>query len=120
MVANKRKVEECREYIGMIFSTLPDSVKDLSTIKTYLIANGRYLDGEHMYTLVNGRMNGNNFIPYQNEDGYITIERCDDVINKINKGEVSIEQRFESRHFSTIKLSKREIRSLMNNILLME
>lgn len=122
MVTNKRKMDECKEYVGMIFSTLPKSVKDLSTIETFLIANRRYLEGEHMYTLVYGKMNGNNFIPLQKENGYITMEKCDDVINKINRGEVSIEQRFESRHFSTIKLSKREIRSLslMNNILLME
>lgn len=120
MVANKRKMDECKEYVGMIFSTLPKSVKDLSTIETYLIANGRYLEGEHMYTLIYGKMNGNIFTPHQKEDCYIRMEKCDDVINKINRGEVTIEQKFESRCFSTIRLSKREIRSLMNNILLME
>ena len=35
---NKREPEVYKKYVGMIFSTLPDYVKDLSTIKTFLIA----------------------------------------------------------------------------------
>lgn len=119
MVVNKRKMDECKEYVGMIFSTLPKSVRDLSTIETFLIANERYLEGEHMYTLIYGKMNDNIFTPHLKEDSYIRMEKCDNVIDKINRGKVSIEQKFESRCFSTIKLSKKEIRSLLNKVLLM-
>lgn len=116
---NKRNVNECRDYVGIIFSTLPKNVRDTSDIKSYLIANCYFLSGIHTYSLVFGKMDGDNFIVTPNEDGEIVESKeCDGIIELISNGEVSIEQKFEHRHFSTIKLSKSEIKEILGKITL--
>ena len=53
---NKREPEVYKKYVGMIFSTLPDYVKDLSTIKTFLIAKIVSKSGVKEYMKIYGKM----------------------------------------------------------------
>ena len=110
---NKREPEVYKEYVGMILSTLPDYVKDLSTIKTFLIAKIVSKSGVKEYMKIYGKMDGDKFIPdpfYNNgEKPNDLLQNCDEVINMIVSGQLSVEQKFENRKFSCLKLSQKEI-----------
>lgn len=118
---NKRNANEYKEYVGMIFSTLPESVKDLSGIKTFLISNITTAAGIKEYIKVYGKLEGNNFVPDPiiacNDDctAYDT-QNCDEIVDMIANGQLSVEQKFEHRKFSTIKLSDTEIKKTLGKI----
>lgn len=117
---NKREPEVYKEYVGMIFSTLPDYVKDLSTIKTFLIAKVVSKSGVKDYMKIYGKMDGDKFIPdpfYNNgEKPDNLLQNCDEVINMIVSGQLSVEQKFENRKFSCLKLSQKEISRIYGKI----
>lgn len=117
---NKREPEVYKEYVGMIFSTLPDYVKDLSTIKTFLIAKIVSKPGVKEYMKIYGKMDGDKFIPdpfYNNgEKPNDLLQNCDEVINMIVSGQLSVEQKFENRKFSCLKLSQKEINRIYGKI----
>ena len=117
---NKREPEVYKKYVGMIFSTLPDYVKDLSTIKTFLIAKIVSKSGVKEYMKIYGKMNGDKFIPdpfYNNEEKpNDLLQNCDEVINMIINGQLSVEQKFENRKFSSFKLSQKEINQIYGKI----
>lgn len=117
---NKREPEVYKEYVGMIFSTLPDYVKDLSTIKTFLIAKIVSKSGVKEYMKIYGKMDGYKFIPdpfYNNEEKpNDLLQNCDEVINMIVSGQLSVEQKFENRKFSCLKLSQKEINRIYGKI----
>lgn len=117
---NKREPEVYKEYVGMIFSTLPDYVKDLSTIKTFLIAKIVSKSGVKEYVKVYGKMDGDKFIPdpfYNNDENHNDLlQNCDEIINMIINGQLSVEQKFENRKFSSFKLSQKEINQIYGKI----
>lgn len=117
---NKREPEVYKEYVGMIFSTLPDYVKDLSTIKTFLIAKIVYKSGVKEYMKIYGKMDGDKFIPNpfytSDEKPNDLLQNCDDIINMIINGQLSVEQKFENRKFSSFKLSQKEIAKICGKI----
>lgn len=117
---NKREPEVYKEYVGMILSTLPDYVKDLSTIKTFLIAKIVSKSGVKEYMKIYGKMDGDKFIPdpfYNNgEKPDNLLQNCDEVINMIVSGQLSVEQKFENRKFSCLKLSQKEINRIYGKI----
>lgn len=117
---NKREPEVYKEYVGMIFSTLPDYVKDLSTIKTFLIAKIVYKSGVKEYMKIYGKMDGNKFIPdpfyTSDEKPNDLLQNCDEIINMIINGQLSVEQKFENRKFSSFKLSQKEIAKICGKI----
>lgn len=117
---NKREPEVYKEYVGMIFSTLPDYVKDLSTIKTFLIAKIVSKSGVKEYVKVYGKMDGDKFIPdpfYNNDENHNDLlQSCDEIINMIINGQLSVEQKFENRKFSSFKLSQKEINQIYGKI----
>lgn len=117
---NKREPEVYKEYVGMIFSTLPDYVKDLSTIKTFLIAKIVSKSGVKDYMKIYGKMDGDKFIPdpfYNNDENHNDLlQNCDEIINMIINGQLSVEQKFENRKFSSFKLSQKEINQIYGKI----
>ena len=116
---NKRNASEYKEYVGMIFSTLPKSVKDLSDIKTFLISNVTSVSGVKEYIKIYGKMKGDNFIPEPiifKEEGLYDKQNCDEVVDMIINGQLSVEQKFEHRKFSTIKLTESEIKKTLGKV----
>lgn len=117
---NKREPEVYKKYVGMIFSTLPDYVKDLSTIKTFLIAKIVSKSGVKDYMKIYGKMDGDKFIPdpfYNNDENHNDLlQNCDEIINMIINGQLSVEQKFENRKFSSFKLSQKEINQIYGKI----
>ena len=117
---NKREPEVYKKYVGMIFSTLPDYVKDLSTIKTFLIAKIVSKSGVKEYMKIYGKMDRDKFIPdpfYNNEEKpNDLLQNCDEIINMIINGQLSVEQKFENRKFSSFKLSQKEINQIYGKI----
>lgn len=117
---NKREPEVYKKYVGMIFSTLPDYVKDLSTIKTFLIAKIVSKSGVKEYMKIYGKMDGDKFIPdpfYNNDENHNDLlQNCDEIINMIINGQLSVEQKFENRKFSSFKLSQKEINQIYGKI----
>lgn len=121
---NKRNASEYKEYVGMIFSTLPESVKDLSGIKTFLISNVTSASGVKEYIKVYGQLIGNDFIPdppitttCDEECNIYATQNCDEVVDMIINGQLSVEQKFEHRKFSTIKLTEAEIKKTLGKVI---